>query len=186
MIGNIGIINDRYLYKTTTNATMTSNISKSSKTSKTSPRRIPIIAPTFKVAEQGKVGLSKCGRSILFPFYMMGCCGDPKAVTSTVAIPVPEVISHEFFTLIADLLTCKRMFDWDWVSFCRNILLPNKHHIKAVMKLDDFFLKRLLEDGCVLLNNYYDEDDCEGNEGDEGDYVPVNRHTFFTVKDLDY
>ena len=115
---------------------------------------------------------------------MMGCCGDPQAVTSIVAIPVPEVISHKFFETIANVVSSKPMFDWDWVSFCQNILLPNKWHIKAVMKLDDFFLKRLMEDGCLLINNYFTEE-VEDEDAEEP-CLPINHSTFFTVKDLDY
>ena len=56
-------------------------------------------------------------------------------------------------------------FDWDWESFKRNILMPNKERIKQVNNFDDDRVDRLLEDGSVFINN------CDGSfkDGEYGD-----------------
>ncbi len=35
-------------------------------------------------------------------------------------------------------------FDWDWASFHKNILLPNRMHIQSVMQLSDTITDRVV------------------------------------------
>jgi len=83
----------------------------------------------------------------------MGCCGEDDWVVDDAEIPVPTVIEKLFFEKVARLIqyTCDcnpeysvEAFDWDWASFHKNILLPNKMNIQLVMQLSDTITYRVV------------------------------------------
>ena len=83
----------------------------------------------------------------------MGCCGEDEWVVYVAEIPVPTVIEKLFFEKVARLIqyTCDcnpeysvEAFDWDWASFHKNILLPNRMHIQLVMQLSDTITDRVV------------------------------------------
>jgi hypothetical protein len=143
----------------------------------------PIPAPVFLPRKHiGECGLE--GNLIMFPLLRMGCCEDARGHIITMKLAMPKIVNKEFFKNFADIIKKYPMFDWSGDSFQRNIIEPNKEHIKMVMGLDDFFVNRIVEDLYVVINNWYgclDEDnsDCD-------DYVPLNHTTFFTSRDCEY
>ena len=72
-------------------------------------------------------------------------------------------------------------FDWDWASFHKNILLPNRMHIRSVMQLSDTITDRVVYSLHFLLNEWNGDD---GEENDED--VNVRFEKFFSVEDLDF
>ncbi len=72
-------------------------------------------------------------------------------------------------------------FDWDWASFCENILLPNRMHIQSVMQLSDTITDRVVYLVHLMLNDWngYDDKDC-----DDEDIITFEN--FFSVEDLDF
>lgn len=135
-------------------------------------------APTHR----GECGV-KSGK-IIIPFFLMGCCGDEDSVVRSVQIKVPEQINKAFFRKIAKLLEMNSHFDWDWSSFRRNILAPNKAHIQEVF--GEFFAKRILEDLFVVLNNWDKVSPEDEMEAKKYNVIPVSHRTFFTEKDVEY
>ena len=55
-------------------------------------------------------------------------------------------------------------FDWDWASFHKNILLPNRMHIRSVMQLSDTITDRVVYSVHFLLNEWNGDDDEENDE----------------------
>ena len=72
-------------------------------------------------------------------------------------------------------------FDWDWASFHKNILLPNRMHIRSVMQLSDTITDRVVYSVHFLLNEWNGNDDEENDED-----VNVTFENFFSVEDLDF
>jgi hypothetical protein len=74
-------------------------------------------------------------------------------------------------------------FDWDWASFHKNILLPNRMHIRSVMQLSDTITvtDRVVYSLHFLLNEWNGDDDEENDED-----VNVRFEKFFSVEDLDF
>ncbi len=72
-------------------------------------------------------------------------------------------------------------FDWDWASFHKNILLPNRMHIQLVMQLSDKITDRVVYLVHVMLNEWNGNDDEEND-----DDVNVSFEKFFSVEDLDF
>ncbi len=72
-------------------------------------------------------------------------------------------------------------FDWDWASFHKNILLPNRMHIRSVMQLSDRITDRVVYSVNFLLNEWNGNDDEENDED-----VNVTFENFFSVEDLDF
>jgi hypothetical protein len=130
----------------------------------------------------GECGLNSDKKSIHFPRFMMGCAGDKFGVVRTGSIPVPTVINKEFLKAVADIIAKQSVYEWDWYGFKKNILEPNREHIKQVMGLDDFFVDRLMKDGCVVLNRW----DTSCYDSDDDEVIPPAHETFFTVRELDY
>lgn len=131
---------------------------------------------------RGECGV-KSGK-IHLPFFMMGCCGNEEAVVRITQINVPEQINKAFFRKIAKLLEMMAHFDWDWSSFRRNILAPNKAHIQEVF--GEFFAKRIMEDLFVVLNNWDKNTPEDEKEAQEAGVTLVSHRTFFTEKDVEY
>jgi hypothetical protein len=71
-------------------------------------------------------------------------------------------------------------FDWDWASFHKNILLPNRMHIRSVMQLSDTITDRVVYSVHFLLNEWNGDDDEENDED-----VNDRFEKFFSVEDLD-
>ena len=127
------------------------------------------------------------GNKLHFPFFMMGCCGDASAVVKIQELTIPTKVNKEFFNKIATLLKLIPYFDWDWSSFRRNILAPNREHIKAEMGLDEYFTQRVMEDLLVALNNWDKMSEEEEQEFiKETGMKPISHRTFFTEKDVEY
>ena len=72
-------------------------------------------------------------------------------------------------------------FDWDWASFHKNILLPNRMHIRSVMQLSDTITDRVVYSLHFLLNEWNGDDEEENDED-----VNVRFEIFFSVEDLDF
>jgi len=72
-------------------------------------------------------------------------------------------------------------FDWDWASFHKNILLPNRMHIQSVMQLSDTITDRVVYSIHFLLNQWNGNDEEENDED-----VNVMFENFFSVEDLDF
>jgi hypothetical protein len=146
----------------------------------------PVQASTalqFKTPKhRGECGVKS--EKIVIPFFMMGCCGDEDSVVRSVQIKLPEQINKAFFRKIAKLLEMNSHFDWDWSSFRRNILAPNKAHIQEVF--GEFFAKRIMEDLFVVLNNWDNVSPEDEMEAKKYNVIPVSHRTFFTEKDVEY
>jgi hypothetical protein len=141
------------------------------------------IAVQFKApAHRGECGA--IASKITIPFFLMGCCGDQGAVVRSVQIKLPEQINKAFFRKIAKLLEMNSHFDWDWSSFRRNILAPNRAHIQEIF--GEFFTKRIMEDLFVVLNNWEGASLEEEMEAQEAGLNLLSHRTFFTEKHVDY
>ena len=125
-----------------------------------------------------------------FPIFRLGCCGEDDRVVDVAEIPIPTVFEKLFFEKVARLIqyTCDcnpeysvEAFDWDWASFHKNILLPNRMHIRSVMQLSDTITDRVVYSLHFLLNEWNGDDDEENDED-----VNVRFETFFSVEDLDF
>lgn len=135
---------------------------------------------------------SECGFNIKnccsFPFFRMGCPGEEEGlVGTTTSGPVTE-LNMVFFDWVANMIKGHGFYDWDWESFKKNILKPNKHHIMKACKIKDKKIwDRFYTDGCVFLNHWFDDDYIY--EDDDGKTIKVkntNRNSVFTDMDLDY
>lgn len=161
------------------------------------------ILPSINI---GKCGLRKCGRKdkFYFPLFLMGTCGDEQGVINWSAYPshfdVPKKMDRAWFGNLAKHLKTYNYYDWDWSSFRNNVLVPNKEHIRLACDIkSDTILDRVIDDGLVLLGNYYKwktdaewrvECDLADEEGfgKDGDKVgfPPNGKYFFTETNLEY
>ena len=137
---------------------------------------------------RGECGVE--GKLIMFPLLHMGCCEDPRGLVMTVTIPIPEKIDKKFLSGFADIVKKHPYFDWSGSSFMKNVIHPNKEHIQMVMGLDDFFIKRVMEDLHVVISHWdkkeIDEDEEDEYTGECEDYVPLNNETFFTDRNCEY
>lgn len=129
------------------------------------------------------------GKSLLLPFFQLGCPGIPEGLLGTCSITEVKELNFDFFTSVAQLLYNNKFLDWHWESFRENILMPNKHHIIKSCKIPSEELwERFVEDGYVFLNHWFDDDFSE-DEDDDGKTIKVknpNRNSVFTDMDLDY
>ena len=131
---------------------------------------VKIQIPALTFLGNSKKNMGECSivdkKRIYFPFFLMGCCGDPQAVISwdrkREILPVPKKMDYKWFQLIANKLKANPYYDWDWCSFAKNILRPNREHLKVVLNLDDKGVDRLLMDGYVFLNHFDDQPEDEG------------------------
>ena len=157
---------------------------------KTTVMGVTCISTGQVASRRGECGLSNDGNSLRFPIFRMGCCGEDEWVVDVAEIPVPTVIEKLFFEKVARLIqyTCDcnpeysvEAFDWDWASFHKNILLPNRMHIQLVMQLSDTIKDRVVY-SIHFLRNEWNGDDEEKNDDD----VNVRFVKFFSVEDLDF
>ena len=128
---------------------------KKEKKPRTKKQTIPKL--TFLEGENnGKCGSFKKQtkkNEFIFPFFLMGCCGQPQGVLMREKIKCDK-LDYDFFKQIAEMLKEKPMFDWDWDSFSKNIIRPNKEHLKIVLNIDDEAAVRFIQDGYVFINNF--------------------------------
>jgi hypothetical protein len=137
----------------------------------------------------------KNNKTLYFPFFLMGACGHDDAVISWNGVRehliAPKKMNAKWFELIANKLKKNPTFDWDWESFSRNILTPNRVHIKTELGISDEKVDRLLEDGMVFLNNFTGSFEEEGEdmtdcvEGVDIGYFP-NFANFLKYDNLEY
>lgn len=142
----------------------------------------------------GECGADRSLKKLYFPFYLMGACGEDEAVISwngvRERIVAPKKMNCKWFELLSHKLKSNGMFDYDWVSFSRNILAPNREHIKSELGINDDKVDRLLSDGYVFLNHFNDsfadEGGCEGHvEGEDIGYYPTFAN-FLKYDNLEY
>jgi hypothetical protein len=134
--------------------------------------------------------LSNDGRCLQFWIFCMGCCSEGDWVVNVAEIPVSKVIDKLFFEKVAQLIQfacdCNpeysvEAFDWDWATFHKNILLPNRMHIQWVIQLSDNITDRVVYSVHVMLNGWNGNDDKEND-----DKVVISFEFFFSVEDLDF
>lgn len=152
-----------------------------------------------RIGECGARGKDK--KTLYFPFFLMGACGDDECVISWNGVRerlvAPKKMNAKWFEMIAHKLKQNPMLDFDWFSFSKNILEPNQEHIKTELGISDEKVDRLLQDGGVFLNNFYvksfaeeegemeDEDMEDGVEGVDFGYYP-NFANFLKYDNLEY
>lgn len=147
------------------------------------PKTTSSIAVKFNAPKHsGECGVIK-GR-LLFPFFRMGCCGVESMVVKTHTLSAPKQINKDFFKKIAKLLEMTPYFDWDWSSFRRNIITPNKEHITEIF--GEFFANRIERDLYVVLNNWDNITKEDEKEAREAGIILLSHKTYFTEKDVDY
>jgi len=152
---------------------------------------------TFIISTRmGECGAFKSDKKILyFPFFLLGACGRNECVISwnyvRERLVTPKKMNAKWFELVANKLKQNPMFDWDWESFSKNILKPNREHIKTELAISDEKVDRLLEDGYVFLNQKYSSFAEEGEdigdcvEGVDIGYYP-NFANFLKYDNLEY
>ena len=145
--------------------------------------------------------MGECGfknKEIYFPFFLMGAIGNDEAVISCNGereiIKAPRKMNYKWFETIAQKLRDNPQFDYDWCCFSKNILKPNKEHLKNELNLTDEKVDILLADGGVFLNNFFkswaddgeDENECIEaiNNGEIGHYPSFNN--FIKYDNLEY
>ena len=150
---------------------------------------------TYNISNRiGECGAKEGENKLLyFPFFLMGTCGDDNGVISwnysRERLIAPKKMNYAWFAILAKKLEENPMFDWDWFSFSRNILEPNREHIKTELGISEEKVELLLTDGFVFLNNFnksYDEEDVEDCvEGVDIGYYP-NFKNFLKYDNLEY
>jgi len=151
---------------------------------------------TYNISTRiGECGARKGNnKTLYFPFFLLGTCGDDRGVIIWNGVRehiiAPKKMNYAWFAILAKKLK-ENPFDWDWVSFCKNILKPNLEHIKEALGINDEKVDRLLTDGYVFLNNFNRSWEDEGEdldgieEGKDIGYYP-NFKNFLEHDNLEY
>jgi len=138
----------------------------------------------------GKCGVLQKAKKIYFPFFLMGAPGRKDAVISwnekRDLFHIPKKMNYKWFKLIAKRLKENPFFDYDWESFSKNILRPNKEHLKKVLKIDEDRVNLLLSDGFVFLNNFDKNWDDDGEDIKEMEAQGYNYPNFKNFLNRDY
>jgi hypothetical protein len=121
----------------------------------------------------------------------MGACGIDDAVISLngkrEVLNIYKSMNYRWFRQVANKLDENPYFDWDWGSFKRNVLQPNREHIKTALKINDKKMDRLLEDGYVFLNNFNKNwDEHEDDEIKKLKYPNFNNFLKYELNELEY
>lgn len=140
----------------------------------------------INTTREGECGSNQGYKKLYFPFFLMGTCGDDEGVISwnnkRERLNAPKKMDYAWFKSVATKLKENPQFDWDWYSFCNNILKPNREHIKTELGIDDKKMDRFLRDGDVFLNNF--DKTGEDDDEDEGDGLFPNFKNFLECRDL--
>ena len=75
----------------------------------------------------------------------------------------------------------KWLCDWDWYSFKRNILEPNRNHIQKTMQLSDLLTDRVVDSADYIINDWTADTDHDSDD----EFTPCHSN-FFTIEDLDF
>lgn len=156
---------------------------------KNKPTPPPVVPQIPKITILPSTRKGECGLRdgwIYVPLFRMGCCGDDRAVLTFVRFELPDEMNKGFFRCVAEFLKKKPYLDWHWASFKKNVIVPNREHIKQVMGLNEFFINRVVNDLHVVLNNWNAPEGLEEVGDEDEEYIPVSHETFFTHEDLDY
>ena len=123
--------------------------------------------PSTRLGECGAMPNSK---KLYFPMFLMGACGVDDAVISwngdRELLKAPKKMDYKWFKELSKKLKKNAMLDWDWDSFSKNILEPNREHLKVALNINDEKVDRLLMDGYVFINNFEDTWEKECDEDD--------------------
>jgi hypothetical protein len=123
-----------------------------------------------KSTRRGECGLNDDGTRILFPLFLLGSLDESgmmdEDVIGVIAVPVPTIMDKRFLMKMAYFVgrTCKDechgtaqypkwKCDWDWFSFRRNVLEPNREHIQKIMGLSDKLTDRVLTSVDYIIND---------------------------------
>ena len=146
----------------------------------------------IKSTRIGECGATGDKKRIYFPFFLMGGCGEDSLVYSwngeRERLVVPKKMDYKWFSIIYEKLRQNPMLDWDWFSFSKNILRPNREHLKQSLGINDEKVDLFLEDGYVFINNFngsFEEDGYDYEEGDGIGYYP-NFKNFLQYDNLEY
>ena len=151
-----------------------------------------------KSTRRGECGLNAEGTFILFPLFLRGILDESgtrdRDVIEVVQFAKPTIMDKRFFKKMSYFvgLTCKDdhvgsiqhpkwLCDWDWYSFKRNILEPNRTHIQTIMQLSDLLADRVVDSADYIINDWTGEADH-----DSDDEFTLSHSNFFTVEDLDF
>ena len=124
--------------------------------------------PSTRLGECGAIPEWK--KQLYFPMFLMGACGEDRCVYSwngdREKLNAPKKMDYKWFEELSKKLKENEMLDWDWISFSKNILEPNREHLKVVLNINDDKVNRLLMDGYVFINNFENtwEKECSESE----------------------
>jgi hypothetical protein len=150
---------------------------------------IPSIVKVLQPSK-GKVGWTKTNKGedvLVFPFHMMGCCGDDKMVRASHLFTNVTKLDKTFWGKLAKAIDRQAYCDWDWYSLQQNVIIPNEKHIRAVCDIkSDRVWERFAEDGMVFLNRWDRSDkDSDAEEDDEPIVLPCGKNCFEDI-DVEY
>jgi hypothetical protein len=136
-------------------------------------RTITINGLTYNTSTHyGECGVIR-GKNLYFPFFLMGTCGDERGVVSwngkDEVLVAPKKMNYNWFKLLAMKIKANPYSDWDWCSFSKNILKPNREHLKTELNIDDEKVDAFLQDGYVFINSFDGSWEQEGEEYEEGE-----------------
>jgi len=151
-----------------------------------------------KSTRRGECGLNAEGTFVLFPLFLRGSLDESGTrdcdVIEVVQFAKPTIMDKRFFKKMSYFvgLTCKDdhvgsiqhpkwLCDWDWYSFKRNILEPNRTHIQTIMQLSDLLADRVVDSADYIINDWTGEADH-----DSDDEFTLSHSNFFTVEDLEF
>lgn len=151
-----------------------------------------------KSAKRGECGLNHAGTHILFPLFLRGSCNDggmrDEDVIEVAEIMPPTIMDKKFFMKLSHFVraTCKDeiagtveypkwLCDWDYYSFQRNVLEPNREHIKLIMGLSDTITERVVTCAQYIIDDWTGEADPDSRD----EYL-LNHRNFFTVEGLEF
>jgi len=132
----------------------------------------------FKGNELDDCRLTKKGDAILFNMWTTY---SKYPIPRPFILEIPHKIDMEFFAKIASTIRTDRARGcaWSWKDLKKNILQPNRDHIKEVMGIDDFFVDRLFKYGETLFECW--DYDCTFSDDND---IPFSYKTFFTEREL--
>ena len=151
-----------------------------------------------KSTRRGECGLNEDGTHILFPLFLLGSLDESGMrdvdVIEVIQFPKPTIMDKRFFQQMSYFVgrTCKDervgtianpkwLADWDWYSFRRNIIEPNRHHIQMIMELSDTLTDRVVDSADYIINDWTGDADP-----DTDDEYTLSHNNFFTVEGLDF